>query len=311
MKRVLLFLLVAILVLSMFAGCAKTASSSKDTPTFMFCISHMTNAWAKEAAESMEAAAEAAGAEMIVNEAGKDINKQVSQIESGINQKVDAIIIEPVSADGVLPAVEAAMDKGIPVIIFNQAISDLSKATCFVGVSNEDGGYMEMSRAIEDLGGKGNVALLLGPLGSEGQMGRSAGYQKAMDENPDVKVAFEETANWTTEEALKLVENWLQTGTEINAVVAQNDGMALGAVKAIEDKNLGDQIKVYGLDAVPDALQAVKDGRLAITVSQETSKQSQSAVEAAMKLYNGEEVDAKILVDFGIIDETNVDQYLN
>ena len=70
MKKVLLFLLVAILVLSMFAGCGKGASN--DTPTFMFCISHMTNAWAKEASESMTAAATAAGAEMIVNEAGSE-----------------------------------------------------------------------------------------------------------------------------------------------------------------------------------------------------------------------------------------------
>jgi ribose transport system substrate-binding protein/inositol transport system substrate-binding protein len=270
----------------------------------------MTNAWAKEAAESMKAAADQAGADLIVNEAGKDINKQVSQIESGINQKVNAIIVEPVSADGVIPAIEAAMKANIPVIVFNQAIKDPAKATCFVGVANEDGGYMEMSRAIKDMGGKGNVALLLGPLGSEGQLGRSAGYKKAMDENPDVKVAFEETANWTTEEALKLAENWLQTGTEISAVVAQNDGMALGAVKAIEDKNLGGKIKVYGLDAVPDALQAVKDGRLEITVSQETSKQSAAAIETAMKLFKGETVDKQILVQFSIIDKTNVDTYL-
>ena len=302
--------LFSILVLLGTAAYGSGRSQGSGKPVFMLCISHMTNAFTTTVANSMGAAAQAAGAELIINEGGNDISRQISQIESGINQKVNAIIIEPVSVNGVIPAVEAARRAGIPVIIFNQKISDPSKATTFVGVSNDTLGALEMRRAVQDLGGKGNVALLLGPMGSDGQLGRSKGYADVIAQNPNVTVVFEETANWTTEEALKLVENWLQTGTKIDAIVCQNDGMVLGAVKAVEDKGLSGQIKVYGLDAVPDALKAVKEGRLEVSVSQATERQSQMAIDIAMKLYRGEIVPAENLVEGEVIDKTNVDKQL-
>lgn len=308
MKRFAVFLSVLVLFGTAAYGSGRSQGSGK--PVFMLCISHMTNAFTTTVANSMDAAAKAAGAELIINEGGNDISRQISQIESGINQKVNAIIIEPVSVNGVIPAVEAARRAGIPVIIFNQKISDPSKATTFVGVSNDTLGALEMRRAVQDLGGKGNVALLLGPMGSDGQLGRSKGYADVIAGNPNIKVVFEETANWTTEEALKLVENWLQTGTALDAIVCQNDGMALGAVKAVEDKGLSGRIKVYGLDAVPDALKAVKEGRLEVSVSQATERQSRMAIDIAMKLYRGETVPAENLVEGEVIDKTNVDPHL-
>lgn len=325
MKKVLAMLLTAAMTAAMLTGCGSSATkgdssaengaqaddgTSAEAINVTFCISHMSNEWAVTASNSMEEAAKAQGVNLTVVEAGQDINKQVSQIESAISQKMDAIIIEPVSTDGVLAAVKEVKDAGIAVIIYNQNISDPSRADCFVGASNADLGYMEMKRACEDLGGKGNVALLLGPRGSEGQLGRSEGYEKALAEYPDVKVVFEEEAAWTTEDALVLAENWMQTGTEINAFVSQNDNMALGAVKAIEDKNLSDSIKVYGLDAVSDALTAVKAGRLVLSVSQSTELQSEEAIKAAVTLAGGGTVDSEILVEGQIIDASNVDQYL-
>jgi ribose transport system substrate-binding protein/inositol transport system substrate-binding protein len=307
-KFTVVLLALALLSATVYGGGRSQGSGGK--PVFMLCISHMTNAFTTTVAKSMNEAAKAAGAELIVNEGGNDISRQISQIESGVNQKVNAIIIEPVSVNGVIPAVEAAQKAGIPVIIFNQKISDPSKATTFVGVSNDTLGALEMRRAVQDLGGSGNVALLLGPMGSDGQLGRSKGYAEVIAQNPGVTVVFEETANWTTEEALRLVENWLQTGTTINAIVCQNDGMALGAVKAVEDKGLSERIKVYGLDAVPDALKAVKEGRLEVSVSQATERQSQMAIDIAMKLYRGETVPSENLVEGEIIDKTNVDKHL-
>lgn len=292
------------------AASSGAASASSGNPTFMFCISHMSNAWAKEASSSMQDAAKAAGATLIVNSADQDINKQVSQIESGVNQKVNAIIVEPVNVDGVIPAIQEAMTAKIPVIVYNQNIKDPSKATTFVGVNNETIGYAEMQRACKDIGGKGNIAILEGPLGSEGQVGRSAGYKKALAENPNVKVSFEQPADWDTDKGLERSENWLQTGTQLSAIVSQNDNMALGAVKAISDKNLTGKIKVYGCDAVPDALKVIKSGTLTATISQETSKQSQAAIDAAEKLFKGQTVDKQILVDIKVVDSSNVADYM-
>jgi ribose transport system substrate-binding protein/inositol transport system substrate-binding protein len=305
-----ILILTAVVVLgAALTGCNRGKGASSK-PAFALCISHMSNAFTKTVAESMTAAAQEAGADLIVTEASNDISKQVSQIESAVNQKVNVIIVEPVSTNGVIPAIEAAEKAGVKVVVFNQQLSDPSRATTFVGVSNDTLGALEMKRAVEDLGGKGNIAILLGPLGSEAQLGRSKGYSDVLAAYPDIKVVFEETAEWTTENGLRLAENWLQTGTQIDAFVSQNDNMALGAVKAVEDKGLSGKVKVYGLDAVPDALKAVKEGRLTISVSQETEKQSRKAVETAMKLYKGETVDKINLVEGGVIDINNVDSYL-
>lgn len=269
----------------------------------------MTNAWAKTASDSMTAEAEAQGADLTVYVADQDINKQVSQIEMAVTNGAQVIIIEPVSAEGVLAAVKAAEAEGVHCIIFNQNISDPSVATCFVGVSNEDMGYMEMKAACDAIGGKGNVAILTGPLGSEGQIGRSAGYTKALAEYPDVKVVFEEDGEWTAELGLQKTENWISTGTEINAVVAQNDNMALGAVKAFEDAGKAG-IPAYGVDAVDDALKAVNEGRLTATVDQATPLQAKLAIEVAIKLANGEAVEAQYLATPTLIDASNIAEYV-
>jgi ribose transport system substrate-binding protein/inositol transport system substrate-binding protein len=169
---------------------------------------------------------------------------------------------------------------------------------------------LEMKTAAEALGGKGNVAFLLGPMGSDAEVGRTDGYKQVLKDYPDIKVVFEQTANWNTDEALTLVENWLQTGTQIDAIVANNDGMALGALKAVEDAKMLDKIKIYGLDATPDALAAVKDGKLAATISQGTTGQGQKAMETCAALVKGDKVDAQILLPFILITKDNVDQFI-
>ena len=252
----------------------------------------MTNAFTIEMSDAVKAKAAELGVELTVYDGGQDAAKQVSQVETAVTQGISGIVIEPVSVDGIVPAIEAATKAGIPVVVVNQKISKPEAASAFVGVSNVDGGVMEMKTAAEAIGGKGNVAFLLGPMGSDAQLGRTEGYYNVLKDYPDIKVVFEQTANWKTDEALKLVENWLQTGTEINAIVANNDGMALGALKAVEDAKLLDKIKIYGLDATPDALAAVKDGN-GSTISQSTTAQGPTAMETVVKLVKGEKVDPR------------------
>jgi ribose transport system substrate-binding protein/inositol transport system substrate-binding protein len=306
-KHVFLF---GLLVLSMLLASCSTGGATEEDLPFAFFISHQTNAFTNELTEAVTSKAEELGVEVNVYDGEKDVAKQVSQIETAVTQGVAGIVIEPVSVDGVVPALKAARDAGIPVVVVNQKISDPSGMDSFVGVENFDGGVLQMQTAAEDIGGSGNVAFLLGPLGSDAQIGRTEGYYEVLKDYPDIEVVFEQTANWTTDEALALVENWLQTGTELNAIVANNDGMAMGALKAVEDAQMLDSILVYGLDATPDALAAVKDGRLTATISQNTTVQGTTAMETAYKLAQGEEVSEEILVDFVLITEENVDDFL-
>jgi len=326
-------LFVGLLVLAlMLASCAPAAPAEEAAPVeeeaapveeeapaeeeaaeampYAFLISHQTNAFTNELTAAVTSKADELGIEVNVYDAEKDVAKQVSQIETAVTQGVAGIVIEPVSVDGVVPALAAAKEAGIPVVVVNQKISDPTAAHSFVGVENFDGGMMEMKAAAEDIGGSGNVAFLYGPLGSDGQIGRTGGYNEVLKDYPDIEVVFEGVANWVTDEALALVENWLQTGTELKAIVANNDGMAMGALKAVEDAQLLDSIKVYGVDATPDALAAVKEGRLTATISQNTTVQGTTAMETVHQLAMGEEVEAEILVDFVLITIENVDEYL-
>jgi ribose transport system substrate-binding protein/inositol transport system substrate-binding protein len=298
--------IVSLLIVALLAGCAKPTAKQQ----YGLFMSHMTNAFTIEMSDAVKAKATELGLNLTVYDGGKDPAKQVSQLETATTQGISCIIVEPASVDGLVPAIESAVKAGIPVVVVNQMISKPEAASAFVGVSNVDGGVMEMKAAAEAIGGKGNVAFLLGPMGSDGQIGRTQGYYDVLKDYPDIKVVFEQTANWNTDEALTLVENWLQSGTEINAIVANNDGMAMGALKAVEDAKLLDKIKIYGLDATPDALAAVKDGKLAATVSQSTTAQGQAAMDACYKLVKGEAVEKQILVSFTLINKDNISEYL-
>jgi inositol transport system substrate-binding protein len=314
-KKYFSYMIIAVLMIGLVSACAPAAPAPASQPAasgqkYGLFMSHMTNAFTIEMSDAVKAKAAELGVEVTVYDGGHDPAKQASQIETAITQGITGIVIEPASVDGVVPAIEAATKAGIPVVVVNQKISKPEAASSFVGVSNVDGGIMEMKAAMEAIGGKGNVAFLYGPMGSDGQIGRTEGYNQVLKDYPDVKVAFEGSGNWKTDEALKLVENWLQAGTELSAIIANNDGMALGALKAVEDAQLQGKVLIFGLDATPDALAAVKDGRLAATVSQSTTEQGKTAMETVVKLVNGETVQKEILVSFTLIDKTNIGEYL-
>lgn len=323
MKKALTIFLAIVMLLSLLCACAaKPADSeaaastttetaqSAEKPRVAVCFSQMSNAYAIAATSSLQKSADDMGVDMTIYAADSDINKQVSQMESAINQKVDVIILEAVTTDGNTAVLKEAKEAGIPVIIYCQAISDPTLATCYVGVSNVDLGYLEMKRACEDIGGEGNIAIIDGLLGSASQVDRTTGYEKALAEYPNVTVAFEDASDWMIDGALNLTENWLQSGTELKAIVAQSDVMAMGAVKAIEDRGLQDQIKVYGFDGIGDGLTAIKEGRLTASTSMEIAKQSAKAVEVAIMLAKGESVEENYIIEGGMVDSSNVDQYL-
>ncbi len=310
MKKTLSVLLVLVLFSTAAFNAFAGGSSESDGPRFALMMSHMSNAFTIELSDAVKAKAEELGVAVTVFDGEQDVSKQISQVESAINQGYAGIMIEPASVDGIKTAADAARKAGIPLITVNQKISNQDLASAFVGANPVEGGELEMRTAAKDIGGSGNVAFLLGPLGSDAQIGRTEGYKNVLKEFPGIQVVYEQTANWRTDEALKLVENWLQTGVELKAIVANNDGMALGALKAVEDAKLQDKIKIYGLDATPDALAAVKEGRLAATISQSTTAQGMTAMETIVKLAKGESVSREIIVGHTLINSENINEFV-
>ncbi len=329
MKKKLVSILSLIAIVSvMVAGCSKgntepdsTTESQQETGSetnaqksggkIALFMTHMSNEFTITLSDAVRAEVEKRGYEYSVYDAGQDAAQQTNQIEQAVTLGVDGIIIEPVSVDGIVPAVKSAKEAGVKVVIVNQRISSPEAADCYVGADAKVTGAKLMEQVVADIGGKGNIAQLLGPMGSDGQVGRSEGFKSVLDKYPDIKVVFEDSADWATEPALTITENWLSAGKDLVAIVAQNDGMAIGAAKAVNDSKLSDKIKIYGVDATSEGLQAVLDGKLTATISQGTEDQGRLSADACADLIEGKSVEAETIVSNVIYTKDNAKEALD
>lgn len=247
--------------------------------------------------------------EATVLDGQSNAEKQVSQAENFIAQKVDAIIMNPISFDGCAPAVTAASKAGIPLVTLITLVNS-DKVSSHSGSDHKESGIIEAEAVAKYLNGKGNVVVLEGVMGIDAQIKRLEGYKEVFAKYPGIKIVAQNTAAWQRDKALSLVENWLQSGKQFDVVLAENDNMAMGALKAVEDHKLLDKIKVFGIDGDNDALQAVKDGRLQATVFQDAKGQAYQAVEAAMKLARKEPVEKQYIIPFKLVTKENINDFL-
>ena len=163
----------------------------------------------------------------------------------------------------------------------------------------------------ERLGGQGNVVMMHGFMGQAAQLKRDQGAREVLEQNPGLNLIAEQTAEWDRAKGMTLMENWIQSrGVEIDAVFAQNDEMGMGAVIALEQAGLKEKVLVASVDAIADALQALKDGRLDATVFQDAPGQGSTAVETALKLVRGEPCPKQVFIPFQLVTREKVDQFL-
>ncbi len=259
--------------------------------------------------QSMEAKAKELGVRLIVNDAQRSPERQVQQVESFIAQKVDAIILNPCEVEASSPCVAKALAAGIPVINVNSETRD--KPTAFVGSRDEESARLAMEYIARRLNGQGNVLMMQGFLGQAAQIKRDQGAREALKANPGLRLLTEQTAEWDRAKALSLMENWIQAhGTNIQAVFAQNDEMGLGAVLALEQARSKGKVVVVSVDAIADALQAVKAGRLDATVFQDAKGQGGIAIETALKIIRKQPFEPQVFIPFQLVTKENIGQYL-
>jgi inositol transport system substrate-binding protein len=169
-----------------------------------------------------------------------------------------------------------------------------------------------MGELVKMLSGKGNVVIMLGELASNGTTGRTAGFKGVLKNYPDIKVIEEQTANFDRTQAINLMSNWISKGDKIDAVAANNDEMALGALIAMHQAGISPQkVFVGGVDATPDALAAMQKGDLAVTVFQNAKGQANGAVDLALKLAKGEKVEQFDWIPFELVTQQNYKTFLN
>lgn len=304
-----------VLIASVFIGCnqsQKSGSETKDSAKKLVIGStmlSMQNEFVVNVSDEMEAKAKELGVELITVDAERSALKQVEQVESFIAQGVDAIVMNPCEVEASSPAVKLALDAKIPIINVNSETT--AKPTSFVGSDDVESARIAMNYIVKKLGGKGNIIMMHGYMGQAAQIKRDKGAKEILKANSGLKLLAEQSGEWDRAKAMSLTENWIQSyGNKINAIFAQNDEMGLGVVKALEAAGLKNKIIVVSIDAIPDALQAVKKGALDATVYQNAKQQGSKAIENAVKAAKGEAFEKEVLIPFQLVTKENLGEFL-
>lgn len=303
--------LISVLVLLALAMTVQGCGHGGERYRFALVMSHMTNSFTLNLSKGAMNHAAEQGVDLVILDSEYDVAKQIEEVSMAVLQDYDAIIIEPVSARGSAQAVKIAADAGVPIVAVAQRMDAEIEADCFVGADETVAGRIQMEAVAAGLGGRGQIAILKGPSGASAPMDRTEGYYQVLEANPGITIVFEQHANWSSDEGFKVVESWMHSGVAIDAIVANNDGLALGAVRALENAGRLDEVAVYGIDGTPEALESIARGRMAGTVRQGVQEQGELAVEACIKLLEGENVPGAIIVSSVFVDSANVDAYLD
>jgi inositol transport system substrate-binding protein len=303
-----------------YFACAALAAalltSTAHAETIGVSMSLFDDNWLTGLRHSMEDYGKSLDGVTILTEDGQgDIAKQQSQVDNFIASRVDAIIIMLVDADSGAAISKTAAAAGIPLIFVNNApsnVDSLPDKQAFVGSNEEQAGTLETQTVCKMLAGKGKAVIMQGQLGTTGQRGRTKATHDVLStpECSGIKVVEEQSANWMRTPALDLMTNWLSAGVEFDAVIANNDEMALGAIQALKASGRKmDSVVVGGVDATADALAAVAAGDLHVTVFQNAAGQGRGAVDTARKIIKGEAVEKKTYIPFELVTKENLSQY--
>jgi inositol transport system substrate-binding protein len=270
----------------------------------------------QELADGME------GVDVQIEDAQNDVAKQLDQINNFVASGVDAIIVNPVDTSATAAMTKAAADAGVPLVYVNRQpinVDTLPDNQAFVASNEIESGTLEAFEICKILRaqGKGSGArayLMIGELSNQAAVQRTKDVHDILgtDMCNFIELVDEQTANWSRDEAQDLMTNWLSTGESFDAVFANNDEMAIGAIQAMKAQGLDmAEIVVGGVDATQDALQAMAAGDLDVTVFQNAAGQGAGALGAALALAKGEEVDQKVYIPFELVTPANIDEYLS
>ena len=237
-----------------------------------------------------------------------DAATQLSQVETMIADGVDAIILNPQDADACSACVDAADEAGIPIIGVNTMVNN-DKLTAYVGSQDVSAGEDIMKYMIDYMKKDAfNIVVIEGPMGQSAQLQRMEGIENVLKDYPDIQILAKNTANWSRSEAMTLMETWITTyGDDIDAVVSENDEMALGAREAIEAQNM--DIPCIGIDGITDAVAAVESGKMIASDFQNAEGQITGALETAVKCVNNEDYEKELWIPFEMITPDNYKDY--
>lgn len=251
-------------------------------------ISNLKNPFFAALHEGAQKSAKLLGVVLITKDAKNDNAQQLTDMESLIQQKVDAIIVNPTDTELISSGIELANEAGIPVITVDRMASG-GQILCHIASDNVSGGRMAGEFLAVRLGGKGRVVEIEGIPGTSAAHNRGTGFNEIISKYKDIRVVDRKIAYFDREKARAIMKQFLKKGISVDAVFAHNDMMILGVLDALDEAHLSKRPRVLvGFDCIREARMAVQNGRLTATIAQKPEIMGKMAVQSVVGLFRGE-----------------------
>jgi len=293
-----------VLLIAAMLVLALSAAVSAQTYHFGYVVQDLGNQFWLTMSHGVQDRAAELGHRVTVLDARTDPNRQLANVEDLIQRGIDALLLSPWDAPSGGTATEAANKAGIPVFVLDIGVSSGKYETLIVS-DNYAGGVIAAEYMAQLLGGRGDVAIIQCQLGYEIVSLREQGFEDRATEL-GLRVVAKQPADSQRALGMTVMQNILQARPNLRGVFSCNDEMALGAIEAIRAAGKQNDIVVIGFDAIPDALDAIEDGRMAATVAQRPYEIGRMGVDAAVAYLKGEKLESTTYIPVELVTKENL-----
>ncbi len=313
MKRRIFMLLLLVLLVGVLPAWNKMEKAAGEQEIVVIIKNNTVPFWIS-VADGARAAGEEFGYKVTIKTPvetaeGSGNEQQAQLVDEAIAKGVDSVVMTPVDSKAIIPVVARLKEANIPIINLNTRIADDTLYETFVGLENINQGYDTAKALFDGMGGKGKIFIIEGSTGAQTSIDRVKGVEKALTEYPEIEVIAQQSANYNRAEALNVVQNLLQAHPDVDAIFCCNDEMALGAAEAVDAAGKTGQIKISGQDANDDACEAIREGKIFVTSYGNPYMQGYTAVQAAVDVLEGKEVELFYEVKTKVVNIDNVDTF--
>ncbi|MFF1394386.1 substrate-binding domain-containing protein [Streptomyces sp. NPDC058287] len=304
-KQAAQYVIAAVVAAAVIGGISLWNKGSSGTSTKLgLSVSTLNNPFFVQMKAGAQAEAKKEGVKLTVTDAQNDASQQANQLQNFTSEGMSSVIVNPVDSDAVGPAVRGANKADIPVVAADRGVNKAKTAT-LVASDNVAGGRQAAKTLADKLGGSGKIVILQGTAGTSASRERGQGFAEGIKAYPGIKVVAKQPADFDRTKGLDVMTNMLQANAGVDGVFAENDEMALGAIKALGSK-AGKSVAVVGFDGTPDGLKAVEAGTLYASVAQQPKELGRIAVQNAVRAAKDKKVAEMVKVPVKVVTSKNV-----
>ncbi|MCX5437458.1 MULTISPECIES: substrate-binding domain-containing protein [unclassified Streptomyces] len=299
------YVIAAVVAAAIIGGISLWNNGKSGTSTKLgLSVSTLNNPFFVQMKAGAQAEAKKEGIKLTVTDAQNDASQQANQLQNFTSEGMSSVIVNPVDSDAVGPAVRGANKADIPVVAADRGVNKAKTAT-LVASDNVAGGRQAAKTLADKLGGSGKIVILQGTAGTSASRERGQGFAEGLKAYPGIKVVAKQPADFDRTKGLDVMTNMLQANAGVDGVFAENDEMALGAIKALGSK-AGKSVAVVGFDGTPDGLKAVEAGTLYASVAQQPKELGRIAVQNAVRAAKDKKVAEMVKVPVKVVTSKNV-----